>query len=310
MCQLFFCPFLCSKSEIPRLESHSPDWRLNHQLKCHIVLSAAGKIGLSDQEGEAMDQVKIGKFIANMRKKQGLSQKQLAERIDVTDKTISKWETGNRLPDASLLLRLSQELKIDVNELLAGEEFLSEEFSSEEYVRKSESNLVNLVDEINENEKRRKGTGIGTIAGALCLARAFLGLLGSTLPRGGFIDLLDLPTLLWLTGAKFLILSVGGWFRDYLNAWKLCLPKTDLTEKRMKSSLLAVRYAGALSLSLGGLISSVSLFSLLFYGNEHVSIGSALAQIVLTIFYTAAAETAYVILGFRMKRLMGERRSE
>lgn len=41
-----------------------------------------------------MDQIKIGKFIASMRKKQGLSQKQLAERIDVTDKTISKWETG------------------------------------------------------------------------------------------------------------------------------------------------------------------------------------------------------------------------
>ncbi len=44
-----------------------------------------------------MDQIKIGKFIASMRKKQGLSQKQLAERIDVTDKTISKWETGNRM---------------------------------------------------------------------------------------------------------------------------------------------------------------------------------------------------------------------
>ena len=57
-----------------------------------------------------MDQIKIGKFIASMRKEQGLSQKQLAERIDVTDKTISKWETGNRLPDASILLRLSQEL--------------------------------------------------------------------------------------------------------------------------------------------------------------------------------------------------------
>ena len=66
-----------------------------------------------------MDQIKIGKFIAGMRKKQGLSQKQLAERIDVTDKTISKWETGTRLPDASILLKLSSELQINVNELLA-----------------------------------------------------------------------------------------------------------------------------------------------------------------------------------------------
>ena len=100
-----------------------------------------------------MDQIKIGKFIAAMRKKQELSQKQLAQRLGVTDKTISKWETGNRMPDASVLLKLSMELKIDVNELLAGEEFLSEEFSSEEYVTKSESNLVKLVDELNENAK-------------------------------------------------------------------------------------------------------------------------------------------------------------
>ena len=82
-----------------------------------------------------MNQMKIGKFIASMRKEQGLSQKQLAERIGVTDKTISKWETGNRLPDASILLKLSQELHIDVNELLAGEAFSSKEFSAEEYVK-------------------------------------------------------------------------------------------------------------------------------------------------------------------------------
>lgn len=138
-----------------------------------------------------MDQMKIGKFIASMRKKQGLSQKQLAERIDVTDKTISKWETGNRLPDASILLRLSQELQIDVNELLAGEAFSSEEFSAEEYVQKSESNLVELVDRLNENEKKRKGRGIGTAAGILCIAFAFAGVLESSLPMGKVSDIFD-----------------------------------------------------------------------------------------------------------------------
>lgn len=50
-----------------------------------------------------MDQVKVGKFISDMRKKQGMTQKQLAERLSVTDKTVSKWETGYRLPDASIL---------------------------------------------------------------------------------------------------------------------------------------------------------------------------------------------------------------
>ena len=308
------CP-LCSVYtslfvEIPQIGepfSHSeiePSAEMSYSF---IITRRHGSVRL---EENVMDQVKIGKFIACMRKKRSLSQKQLAERIDVTDKTISKWETGNRLPDASLLPRLSQELEIDVNELLAGEEFLSENFSSEEYVKKSESNLVSLVDEINENEKKKKSRGIGTFAGALCMILAFVGLLSSSLPRGRFLDLLDIPTLLYLAGSKFLIISFGGWFHDYLNAWKTCLPKREMTGKEMAASLQAVRYTGILSLTLGGVISSVSLFSLLFYGDEYISMGTALAQIVLTLFYTSVVETAYVILAFRIKRLIDERRSE
>ena len=74
-----------------------------------------------------MDQAKIGRFISDMRKKQGLTQKQLADQLNVTDKTVSKWENGYRLPDASLLLELGSALEVDINELLAGEEFLPKE---------------------------------------------------------------------------------------------------------------------------------------------------------------------------------------
>lgn len=251
-----------------------------------------------------MDQIKIGKFIAAMRKKQGLSQKQLAERIDVTDKTISKWETGNRMPDASILLRLSSELQIDVNELLAGEKFLSEEFSPEEYVKKSESNIVNLVDELNENEKRRKGGGAGTLIGTLCIALAFAGLLGSSLPMGRVADIFDLPTLFCLSGLKFLIISISGRFHDYLNAWRVCLPEMELSVNEKERSLHAIKYAGALSLTLGGIIVSIGLFSLLNYLDDMTIIGPALAQIVLALFYTSTIETVYVILMFRIKRMV------
>ena len=101
-----------------------------------------------------MDQIKIGKFIADMRKAQGMTQKQLADLLSVTDKTISKWETGNRLPDASILLKLSSVLRVDVNELLAGEKFLSQEFSSQEYMQKSESNIVGLVRKLNDIDRK------------------------------------------------------------------------------------------------------------------------------------------------------------
>lgn len=255
-----------------------------------------------------MDQIKIGKFIAGMRKKQGLSQKQLAERIDVTDKTISKWETGTRLPDASILLKLSSELQINVNELLAGEKFLSEEFPSEEYVEKSENNIVNLISELNENEEKRKSRKIGTAIGVLCIVLAFSGLVVSSLPVGRLGDIYDGPTLFYLAGLKFLIISISNRFHDYVNAWKLCLPGTELSVKEMRASLQAIQYAGALSLTIGIFIASISIFSLLNYLNDTVSIGPALAQTVLSLFYTAIAETLYIILLFRIKHMIDERK--
>ena len=68
-----------------------------------------------------MDQIKIGKFIAESRKKNNLTQMQLAEKLNITDRAISKWENGKGMPDSSLMLDLCNELKISVNELLSGE---------------------------------------------------------------------------------------------------------------------------------------------------------------------------------------------
>ena len=68
-----------------------------------------------------MDQIKIGKFIAECRKKNNLTQMQLAEKLNITDRAISKWENGKTMPDSSIMLDLCKELKISVNELLSGE---------------------------------------------------------------------------------------------------------------------------------------------------------------------------------------------
>ena len=68
-----------------------------------------------------MDQVKIGKFISECRKNKKMTQLQLAEKLNVTDRAISKWETGKGMPDSSIMLELCNELEISVNELLSGE---------------------------------------------------------------------------------------------------------------------------------------------------------------------------------------------
>ena len=84
-----------------------------------------------------MDQIKTGKFIAEERKNKKLTQRQLAEILNISDKTISKWETGNGFPEISLLQPLCRALDISVNELLSGERL-----SEDEYKKKAEENNV------------------------------------------------------------------------------------------------------------------------------------------------------------------------
>ena len=96
-----------------------------------------------------MDQVRIGKFIAEKRKEQGLTQMQLAEALGITDRAVSKWETGRSLPDASVMLELCRLLKITVNDLLNGEVV-----SMERYNETAERNLLEMVKQKEAADKR------------------------------------------------------------------------------------------------------------------------------------------------------------
>ena len=98
-----------------------------------------------------MDQIKIGAFIAALRKEQGLTQRQLAEELGISDKTVSKWETGKGLPEVSLMLPLCQCLGISVNELLSGERL-----EQENYEQKAEENMLNCMSAKEQREKRDK----------------------------------------------------------------------------------------------------------------------------------------------------------
>lgn len=86
-----------------------------------------------------MNQVEIGKFIAICRKEKKLTQAQLAEKLNITDRAVSKWETGKSMPDSSLMLELCEILGITVNELLSGELV-----DMDNYEKKAEENLLAL----------------------------------------------------------------------------------------------------------------------------------------------------------------------
>ena len=96
-----------------------------------------------------MNMVKVGKFIAECRKKKNLTQIQLAEKLNITDRAISKWECGKSLPDASIMLELCEILEISVNELLTGEVL-----DMKDYNKQAELNLIEITKQKEESDKR------------------------------------------------------------------------------------------------------------------------------------------------------------
>ena len=96
-----------------------------------------------------MDQVKIGKFIAECRKKANLTQMQLAEKLNITDRAISKWENGKSLPDSSIMLDLCDVLSISVNDLFCGEVVTMDNYNKE-----LENNLLEMIKQKEQADKR------------------------------------------------------------------------------------------------------------------------------------------------------------
>ncbi len=145
-----------------------------------------------------MNQEKIGKFIATLRKEQNLTQEELAEKLGITAKAVSKWECGKGLPDASIMLELCKILKITVNDLLSGERV-----DKENYQKKLEKNIIDTIDYSNKivDKKNQKIAKFIMLLGIFLIFNAFsifptesswgsiysvVGLLISTL---GFINL-------------------------------------------------------------------------------------------------------------------------
>ncbi|MCM1256828.1 MAG: helix-turn-helix domain-containing protein [Roseburia sp.] len=118
-----------------------------------------------------MDVKKIGKYIAIKRKEKGLTQEQLSEKLGVTNKTVSRWENGNYMPDLSLLEPLSRELSITLNELLAGENI-----EKEDICEHCEKNLADTVEytakKLNTEQKKHSFLFLGT--GVILIICAFL----------------------------------------------------------------------------------------------------------------------------------------
>ena len=145
-----------------------------------------------------MNQEKIGTFISELRREHGITQRDLAEKIGVSDKTISKWETGRSIPDLLYMDDLCNALMVSANELISGERL-----SEESYAVKAEENILNLI---SENESRKKGTLILSVVGAVLCVMAFLTIIlygyGYDSMMKGLLFYLDFPTFMIMTAAS------------------------------------------------------------------------------------------------------------
>ncbi|MCI9063700.1 MAG: helix-turn-helix transcriptional regulator [Clostridia bacterium] len=143
-----------------------------------------------------MEQAKVGKFIAKCRKNKNMTQAELAEKLNITDRAISKWETGKGMPDSSIMLELCNELDISVNELLSGEAI-----KMENYNQKAEENLLEMKKQKEESDREmlRLEMVIGYISSITFLILVFL---------ASFVEMYSVIRILLIIGG-IIVFAVG-----------------------------------------------------------------------------------------------------
>lgn len=202
----------------------------------------------------------IGKFIQEIRKEKGLTQKELAELIGVSDKTISKWENGNSSPDTSMLMSLSEALEVTVNELLS-----AERIAPENYSMKAEETIMTLI---KENEAGKRTHLISQIIGLLLIILAFVLIFVVSAGTETIALFLDSASFVFL-----LIISVGV---------------VLLSGARDRESVLML--LSKTVIPIGAVIAIVSFIIFMALINDLSVIGPNLCVIMLSILYSCIAK--------------------
>lgn len=228
-----------------------------------------------------MDQLKSGKFIAELRKSHGMTQLQLAEKLGVSDKTVSRWECGKGMPELSILMPLCEVLEINVNELLSGE-FLTQE----SYSQKAEENMLNLIQETTENKVKNSYSFISVFLSCVVIAVIIV----FTLLQGGVngMVVLDYTSFLLVLIPTILYLLMTDLWKDFLNAFNILFFKKTITlNQTVIRAKEAVDVVSKTTLSMGGLLSLIQIFAVLYLSdhNDMIAIFRSLSITILTFVY-------------------------
>lgn len=247
-----------------------------------------------------MESQKIGKFIYELRKDKELTQKQLAERVGVSDKTISKWETGRGIPDTAIMGELCEELGISINELLSGEKL-----SKDSYHGKAEENMVNLLKNTEEQKENQKWSVISVILNLFWVMLLFfmLVLLGMGGPK--LIYFFDVPSLLLVTGFLVLGLGISGQLQYFWLGVKAACRTKNIEEKDLPEKAEYALDFGIKTILLTSIITAcVSFVNIIWLLDDLSALGPKLAVLVLTVLYGVTLSMVLLVMKARVHRLM------
>ena len=248
-----------------------------------------------------IDQKKTGQFISDIRKEKGLTQRQLADEIGVSDKAISRWETGRGMPDTSIMPDLCKVLDISINELLSGQRL-----SSTDYNGKAEENMVELIKSNESIKKYGRKAVIGTIAGIILLC-LFIYLI--TIVSGGvgmIIYFIDAPSLIALLGIQLIILATSGYFVEFFRSFKLLFSSKSYSDEELMQLSEKSEYALSFGIK-ATILASICVVLIGFvvfmhHMSDPATIGPSLAVMVLTSLYAVIISLILLIIKGRLHR--------
>lgn len=254
---------------------------------------AAAKITRNVEES-IMEQEKVGRFIAELRKEKGLTQKNLAAKINVTDKAVSKWECGYCFPDNSVMQPLCDELGITINELLSGERL-----TSADYNKKAEENIMTLISENNNQKHSKRNFICSLIAVAVFAAYMILSLAFSTdLKIGYLIDMVSFNEVIVIT---LLMLVLAGRFGAFCNIFKYNVKFCD-DRNKLAEAVEAASYTIKSLLLAAGISSVMGFITIMIEIDDLSLIGPNLAVMILSWFYAFVLAAVMLVLQERLKK--------
>ncbi len=251
-----------------------------------------------------MEQQKIGKFIHDLRKEKEMTQKQLADLVRVSDKTISKWETGRGIPDTAIMSELCQVLGISINELLSGERL-----SVDNYNGKAEENMVNLLKDTEKQNDRQKWSKVNIILNLLWILLFCFMVFILSMGQPSIYWFIDMPSLFLSLGFLVLGLGIGGQMKYFWLGIKAAYGRNTYKIEemaQMKKAEYALGYGIKITILASIVTMLISFVTIMAKLDDPSALGPNLAVMTLTILYGIVLSMILLVFKARVHNLTAE----